>query len=54
MECKSNGVSCTDCEYIAVFNYDEENRDSPDFIPLANMVRWRQKFRFFCSSVMGS
>ena len=53
MDCKNSGTNCVDCEHIAVFMYDQENMDSPDFVPLGNIQRWRQKFRFYCLGVMG-
>ena len=53
-ECKANSIPCTQCKLRAEFIYNDENRESPDFVPLWNMVRWKTKFSHICSAVMGS
>jgi hypothetical protein len=52
--CKEIGRNCRECESIAVFMYNQENQDSPDYVPLDNIVRWRSKFQTYCSAVMNS
>lgn len=53
-DCKAKAMSCSDCEQLAVFIYNNENRDSPDFVPLDNMVRWKLKFKMFCLAIMSN
>jgi hypothetical protein len=52
--CKAAGIPCHQCKLRTEFIYNEENRESPDFVPLWNMVRWNSKFIHTCSAVLGS